>query len=167
MIRFSSVSVPFADRVVALAAGEVLPPERLAALVALNAAPEAVAVVCPDRPTLLAATKAFGVAVRAGAPTAAAVVPATPVRGRFAALDLNRLRPVSAPSSPSAAASLAERWGTVVDGQAATIAALQAEVAALTAALEVALAPKPVKPRRSRAKAAPQEGVSDDGLSTY
>lgn len=156
MIRFSSVSVPFASSVVALVAGEVLPPERLAALVALNAAPEAVAVVCPDRPTLLAATKAFGAAVRSAAPSAPATASpkaeaVVPASGRFATIDLNRLGSV-APKTESA--SLAARWGAVVDGQAATIAALRAEVVALTAALEVALAPKPRR-RTAKAKVAP------------
>jgi hypothetical protein len=161
MIRFSSVAVPFASATIPLTTGAVLSPVQLAELVAVNALPEAVAVVCADRPTLLTATKAFGQALRA-APKVAPVAPvAVAEAARFG-------KAVLAPVAETSA-SLAARWGAVVDGQANTIVALQAEVAALKQQLaEATSAPvAPATPKRTRKakaapKAAPVEAASVD-----
>jgi len=59
MIRFSSSPVPFAARQYVLPAGHVMTGAQLAQLVRQNAEPRDVAIVCADRPTLIAATKAF------------------------------------------------------------------------------------------------------------
>jgi hypothetical protein len=152
MIRFSSVTVPFADATIPLAAGAVLSPGQLAELVAVNALPEAVAVVSADRPTLLAATKAFAAALRSAKPVAPAPV-AQSVVARFGKAALAPCSGV-APKAESSAA-LAERWGAVVDRQAAEIVALKADVAALQAncdALELELLAARAEARKAPAK---------------
>lgn len=111
-IRFSSTEVKFADATIALPGGASLTAAQIAELVAVNALPEAVAVVCPDRATLIAATKAFAVALRS-APVAPKATTQAP---RFTAIEL---KPV---------------------GPTARIAALEAEVVALTARLEAVTA---------------------------
>jgi DNA topoisomerase IB len=110
MIRFSSTTVPFAAKTYQLAAGEALTAETLAALVGANAQAKETAVVCPDRATLLAATKAFRAAMGV-APKPAAEAGASP--------------PVV-------------RWGKTEVVPVSEVEALKAQVAELKATLELA-----------------------------
>lgn len=152
-LRFASNPVPFAARTIALPAGHVLTEAQVAQLVAFHTAKVAdVAVVCADRPTLLAITKAFRSALRPAVPTTPTVV--TEV--------LHPVRPASQGTiAPSLEAQLATAHTTIV--------ALEAQVGELKAALKVALeaaTPKP-KARRSRAKAAQAvaEAVTGEGYA--
>lgn len=152
-LRFASNPVPFAARTIALPAGHVLTEAQVAQLVAFHTAKVAdVAVVCADRPTLLAITKAFRAALRPPVPTTPKVV--TEV--------LHPVRPASQGTiAPSLEAQLATAHTTIV--------ALEAQVVELKAALKVALeaaTPKP-KARRSRAKAAQAvaEAVTGEGYA--
>ena len=152
-VRFASNPVPFAARTIALPAGHVLTEAQVAQLVAFHTAKVAdVAVVCADRPTLLAITHAFRAALRPTVPTTPKVV--TEV--------LHPVRPASQGTiAPSLEAQLATAHTTIV--------ALEAQVVELKAALKVALeaaTPKP-KARRSRAKAAQAvaEAVTGEGYA--
>lgn len=79
MIRFSSVAVSFAASTIVLAAGEGLTAGQLAVLLTQHAGKGEHAVTSTDRPTLVAATKAFRAALTTGvAPTAEPTTVASP-----------------------------------------------------------------------------------------
>jgi ubiquinone biosynthesis protein UbiJ len=153
-VRFASNPVPFAARTIQLPAGHVLTEAQVAQLVAFHTAKVAdVAVVCADRPTLLAITHAFRAALR---PTTG-TVPTTP--------KAEVLHPVRSTIAPSLEAQLATAHATITEQAAALalaltqVGTLEADVVALQARIdqleqEALATPKP-KARRSRAKAAP------------
>lgn len=201
MIRFSSSPVPFAARQYVLPAGHVMTGAQLAQLVRQNAEPRDVAIVCSDRATLIALTKAFRSAMGIDKRPAPVVAPA-PRFGKVALIEASdaareevaRLGSTASPEAKAevaaavasvTSASLAERWGAVVDRQANRIAELEAQLVEAQdtiTALQVsydelerdaarAAVPAPKAKRAPRAKApkaeAPRECISDDGLSTY
>jgi hypothetical protein len=156
-VRFASNPVPFAARTIQLPAGHVLTEAQVAQLVAFHTAKVAdVAVVCADRPTLLAITHAFRAALRPTVPTTPKVV--TEV--------LHPVRPASQGTiAPSLEAQLATAHTTIVALEAQVVELKAALKAALKVALEAAT-PKP-KARRSRAKAAQAvaEAVTGEGYA--
>lgn len=86
MLRFSSVSVPFASRTITLTAGQPVTDDLLSVLKAASAEKGEVAVVCADRPTLISATKAFRSTLPVPAPRQAGKPASTPVTGRAPSL---------------------------------------------------------------------------------
>ena len=121
MIRFSSVAVPFAASTLALPGGASLTPIQLARLVALHAEGGEHAVVSPDRPTVVAATKAFGLALakartsKAPAPVAYRAIALAPLTPIVEASDAHRTEVMAKGSaaSPEAKAEVAKAVASV------------------------------------------------------
>src|SRR5262245_29039858 len=141
MLRFTAVTVPFAARELVLEAGAVLSPELLAELVAANAQPGDVAVVCADRPTRLAATAAFRAALQRGLPAGPQATTVAPRPARFQRPALvPAQRPARGLSRDTVALREADRLISRLQQELRQVEAQSAERLATIKALEARLA---------------------------